>query len=728
MVTVKRSFWKSRKLQVDILTEFFILLLATSFSIIWYSYDSNSKSIIKFSDDLIAQISKTSIDKTVVYLEQARTISNLTKMLVEKPEDISIKNTKIISFMLGALQEYNYIESLYISNEEGSFLQIRRLPEKSTYRTYNKLLPGGCEYAVRFVDRSGPEATENWYYNDKKGRTLDIETLPKATYDHRSRSWYLGVRQSVQLYWSEIYIFNTSQLPGLTVVYPLVDPNGKFYGATATDITMDTMSRFMQESKIGKLGIAFLVSDKGELIAHNDISQVVKAVGDQINTVIIDEVEDKRIAFAYQIHRNENKARFIFDKDGVSYIATFTDFPKNFGKKWKIGIVVPLEEFVGDVNRTQRETFLISLIFLIISAVVIIILSRRLSKPIVKLAQEAENLKNFKLDGKIDVISNTYEIQLLNDAMHSMHKTLQAFSKFVPRDLVGKLIKKGVDVKIGGRSRLITIFFSDIEGFTTVMERYPADKMMHHLSEYFDELTKIIMDLNGTIDKYIGDSIMAFWGAPLADRTHALNACRAALTCQKRVTELNRKWHAEGKPQLVTRIGIHTGEVIVGNMGSSDRMNYTIIGDGVNLAARLEGENKHYSTKIIISEDVYERVNKVCLARPLDIVRVKGKNQAIKIYELVAFKTAILKSDASLLPSQTQQKYCELFEKAFNLYREQYWDEAIKILQEILTKYGEDKILNLYIQRCNYNKMNPLDKDWDGVSKTNNETIQSDKV
>lgn len=715
-MNVKRSFWKSRKLQFDILTEFFVILLTTSFFIIWYGYENNSQSIIKFSDDLITQISKRSIDNTVTHLEQARIIANLIRDLVKQPEDVDVNNTRIISYMFGTLQEYKYIESLYISTDDGNFLQVRRLPEKSTYRSYTKLLPGGSMYAIRYVDRRGPEPTETWYYKDENVRTLDVEVLPKAMYDHRIRNWYIGVRQSVQLYWSEIYIFNTSRMPGLTAVYPSVDESGKFFGASAADITMDTMSRFMKQSTIGEDGLAFIVSDKGEIIAHNDMSQVIKVEGDKIRTVVVDDIEDKRLALAYQIHRNEGKARFIFDKNGVDYIATFTKFPKNFGKRWKIGIVVPLDEFVGDVNKTQRETFLIFLLFLAISTVMVIFLSRRLSRPIVTLANEANNLRNFVLDSKVEIKSNTYEIQLLNEAIISMRKTFQAFSKFVPRDLVGKLIKRGIDVKIGGRPRILTIFFCDIEGFTSVMESYPPDKMMNHLSEYFDEMTKIIMDKNGTIDKYIGDSIMAFWGAPLADRNHVLNACRAGLICLLRIKELNRRWATEGKPKLPTRIGIHTGEVIVGNMGSSDRMNYTIIGDAVNLAARLEAENKFYETKFIISDEVYDKIRKWCLARPLDLVRVRGKTEAVKIYELIGFKKAMQKGDARLMVSNAQVEYVELFTKAFNQYIDHHWADAIKIFDDLITKFGEDKVINLYVDRCKHYQKNPPGKDWDGVN------------
>ena len=204
---------------------------------------------------------------------------------------------------------------------------------------------------------------------------------------------------------------------------------------------------------------------------------------------------------------------------------------------------------------------------------------------------------------------------------------------------------------------------------------------------------------------------MAFWGAPSADRKHALHACQAALMCQKRLVALNRKWRSEKKPELHTRIGLHTGEVLVGNMGSSDRINYTVLGDSVTLASRLEGTNKMYGTKVIISQEVYELVHKDCLTRPLDIVAVKGKEKGVKIYELVAFKKGV----TELLHSKKQLEFCEMFSQGFKVYLEKRWDEAIDTFQKVNRKFGTDGTTNMYIERCKEFKQNPPKANWDGV-------------
>jgi adenylate cyclase len=165
-----------------------------------------------------------------------------------------------------------------------------------------------------------------------------------------------------------------------------------------------------------------------------------------------------------------------------------------------------------------------------------------------------------------------------------------------------------------------------------------AEQLMVHLSEYLDELTRIIMHYGGTVDKYIGDAIMAFWGAPLWQEDHAILACRAALKCQKKISSLNLEWKEKELPPLNTRIGLNTGDTIVGNMGSTDRMNFSAIGDTVNLASRLEGVNKYYGTSIMVSESTYKQAKNYFIFRYTDKVKVKGKKQAIKIFELIAEK------------------------------------------------------------------------------------------
>jgi adenylate cyclase len=221
----------------------------------------------------------------------------------------------------------------------------------------------------------------------------------------------------------------------------------------------------------------------------------------------------------------------------------------------------------------------------------------------------------------------------------------------------------------------------------------PAEQLMTHLSEYLDALTHVIMDNHGTVDKYIGDAIMAFWGAPLPCADHAYLACRSARRCQQALTALNRGWHARGLPPMPTRIGLNTGACVVGNVGSSDRMNYTVLGDSVNLASRLEGVNKVYGTRVILSEATHLAVADRVLARPLDLVIVKGRSEPTRILELVA----LLEDD----PDEALRDQVARYERAFARYLDRAWDEAIALLEPLQAEVGpDDPVVVRLLARC----------------------------
>lgn len=210
------------------------------------------------------------------------------------------------------------------------------------------------------------------------------------------------------------------------------------------------------------------------------------------------------------------------------------------------------------------------------------------------------------------------------------------FSKFVSKDVVNELLNNPESIELGGGAYDMTVFFSDIRGFTTISEKLPPEELVQVLNEYLSSMTNIIIEERGAIDKYIGDAIMAFWGAPVPDENHALLACRASLRQLESLKALQEKWSNEGKPVLDIGIGLNTGLAVAGNIGSEHRMDYTIIGDMVNLGSRIEGINKVYGTRIIISENTYEAVKGKVQVRELDYIRVKGKKEPVKIYELLA--------------------------------------------------------------------------------------------
>jgi adenylate cyclase len=213
------------------------------------------------------------------------------------------------------------------------------------------------------------------------------------------------------------------------------------------------------------------------------------------------------------------------------------------------------------------------------------------------------------------------------------------FGKYVSPVVIENLIKNPDKINLGGEKRNITIFFSDIRGFTPISEKLKPEELVHLLNEYLTEMTSIILKNQGVIDKYMGDAIMAFWGAPLDQPDHAARACSCSLEMMDRIKELQKKWKKEGIPSFDIGIGLNSGDAIVGNMGSDSRFDYTVMGDTVNLASRLEGLNKTYNTNIIVSENTYKIVKNEFDTKKLDTVKVKGKEKSVVIYELLSPKS-----------------------------------------------------------------------------------------
>ena len=277
-----------------------------------------------------------------------------------------------------------------------------------------------------------------------------------------------------------------------------------------------------------------------------------------------------------------------------------------------------------------------------------------------------------------------------------------AFGHYVNKDVVKQIKKDPHMLELGGAKREITVFFSDIAGFTTISETLKPEELVKFLNEYLGEMTEIIIAHQGTLDKYEGDAIMAFWNAPVPQHDHPLHACEAALENQKRLARLREKWAKAGLPEMHVRIGLNTGEAVVGNMGSENRFDYTAMGDNVNLASRLESINKQYGTYLIISESTYEAVEDKMICRELDRIRVKGKNEPVKIYELIAKKE-----------DQTNEMNAKLntYTEALMLYRAKRFADA----QTKFAILSNDPPSVLFIKRCAEFIKNPPPADWNGV-------------
>jgi adenylate cyclase len=281
----------------------------------------------------------------------------------------------------------------------------------------------------------------------------------------------------------------------------------------------------------------------------------------------------------------------------------------------------------------------------------------------------------------------------------------QAFGRYLHPEVVEHLIENPELVDFKGYEYNATVFFTDIYDFTAFSERNTPQELIRLLNEYFDSLTANILDNEGMLDKFMGDGIMAIFGVPVATNDHPYKACKAALEHKKRWLELKDRIKDTDYVELFhlnTRIGIHTGNLVAGNIGSSQRVDYTAIGDTVNLGSRLEGMNKYYQTHIILSESTYQRVKEFFVCRELDYLRVKGKSEPTRIFELLALR------------GEGEFSWVETYLKGLQYYREGLWDKAMEIFHSLTEPPLSDKVSKIMFDRCQELKKNsPID--WNGI-------------
>ncbi len=308
----------------------------------------------------------------------------------------------------------------------------------------------------------------------------------------------------------------------------------------------------------------------------------------------------------------------------------------------------------------------------------------------------------------ITLLTALYGIQLFFGFFFESRKKKQMgnmFGQYIPPELVEQMSQSDEEFSLKGESREMTVLFSDVRGFTTISEGMEPQELCELINDILTPVTRVIHDHKGTIDKYIGDAIMAFWGAPMHNPQHATYAVRAGLAILQALKTIQKDFKAKGWPEVDIGIGLNTGTMSVGNMGSQFRIAYTIMGDAVNLGSRLEGLTKQYGVKMIVSESTLQAAPEFTY-RELDKVRVKGKHKPITIYEPLGVTEDI---------NSEQLQILELLNQGLHNYRQQQWDAAQNIFEQLAGQYPHDKLYSIYLERIAYYLESPPEIDWDGA-------------
>ena len=577
---------------------------------------------------------------------------------------------------------------------------------------------------------------------DRKNRTIDIfdfwpADYPKRKFYDRKKiqmtstagrlPWYIKAKEAGRPIWTDARTIRlgAEAFPGITYAAPFYDKDGKLLGVTTIDFDITDISEFLAKNKVGKAGFAFIiekpVDGEPRVIAYPKPEILTHAVTDsrgrtQYEFVPTKSLSDDRVVrfmekFSQSSlkHPGASLRTFDFTSEGTDYFGSYHLMTGKELPGWTIALVIPRDEIMGPIKRNNRQTLGIGLASFFVILIVSAWISMRISKPLDEIARETEAIGQFDLKAQALGHSVFKEVDQLMVATQNMKSGLRSFQKYVPADIVREILASGQETELGGRRETLTIFFSDIKGFTSISEVLSPESLVEQMAEYLEAMSNEIRKKPpGTVDKFIGDSIMAFWGAPMPNPDHAPSACRAALLCQERLEQLREKWKQEGKPLFFQRIGIYTGEVIVGNIGSESRMNYTVIGDTVNIASRLEGLNKYYGTPIIIGHSTWALVKEEFVVRPLDLVSVVGSTKGIKIYELLGEKKNT---------DEQKIQVAELCATGLELYLGRRWNEAMEHYKRVLELSPSDQPATTMLERCKLYLEDPPPDDWTGIHR-----------
>jgi adenylate cyclase len=472
-------------------------------------------------------------------------------------------------------------------------------------------------------------------------------------------------------------------------------------GVVAIIVELTRVSNFLSQLTVGKSAGAFILDREGGVVAtpDADANEVTALKTDHpLFPVAVDAM--KNAGSAYQPGEGQPLKRQL-TRDGKAYQAVLT--PISF-PGWSLVTVVPESEFLGPVQMTIRN-LLIGLAALIVFAGLLSawLAQRLIAAPLIKVMDEIRHVERFDLEKVQRHPSRLTEIENLSGAIGDMAQGLAAFRKYIPADLVKRLISDGTGARLGGAVRPMSVMFIDLAGFTGMSERL-HDRIIPLLSRYFDAVSNEIQQTGGTIDKFIGDAVMAFWGAPAPNPDHAVDCCRAALACQRAMAEVGLV-DDHGQPVKI-RIGINSGDMLVGNIGSEVRLNYTVIGDAVNIASRLESTNKVYGSTIIIGPETRRLAGNRIVVRELDRLAVYGRAGGLQIYELLAMADEV----------DGAPDWAKAYESGLASWRAREFTAAITAFEQARQIRNDDAASSVMIERCREELENPSGEDWDGTS------------
>lgn len=666
--------------KTSIIALFVAIVLVIGLTLVYLSFSRITAVTDSAASQFIEKVAELSADRIGSQLKLVRDNLAILKTLPSVQSADIEDNPRLNALLAAMLKNNDQLFNLYVGYTDGSFVEMDAI-EGAGHETRARLeAPDHAAFRMVVISRSDPARIKSRRLFLSETLATVRELAGPLDYDPRERPWYKDADRRDGSGLTGPYVFFATGKQGYTVQLPFEQGKG---GVVGGDLLLDVTQELLKKEGLTPSGVAFLFDEDDRILAHPRMSELL---GREVSGTIphLRETDMAGVLGAIRAWRaNGIPQQFFRDPAGRLFAAAFQTIPHSGAANLRLAVVAPVDEFFASILSERGRLFAATLGFVAAMVPIVFFIGSLLSKSLQKLADETDRIQRFEPSAAPAVRSIIREIDELGRSVSTMRTVTETFSRFVPRRLVEKLIATGTPLQLGGTRREVTLFFSDIVNFTEITEKADPARVMQFTSRYFAAMSQEVMRHSGVVDKFIGDAIMAIWNAPADDPDHVANACAAALAFQRANERLNAEFEQEGWPAYRTRCGLHTGEAVVGNIGSEDRMNYTALGAAVNLAARLEGLNKNYGTSILVSSTLQQRAASGFVFRNVDRISPKGFAEAFEIYELRCERG---EGDAA------HREFCREWEVVYATLRDGPPASAEIQLAAFLAKYPDDGV------------------------------------
>lgn len=715
------------KLRITLAQLFSISLIVfiTMLGLLFYLlFKTSQTSVMQASNNLRDAASRELADKATSFLNQAKQVEDSFQAEINhgvfNPKDSLAIETSLFSLILTNRNiseiSFTFGEKIGYDPEGNIQLATKGRGEISLFRTSSE---SSASIDTRYLyQKDGQWVSESRIrseQNDLFGTPFIqepahsiIDPTAHLTFATPASEQYTGKDLWSDLHWSQIDKSPENERRAeVSLQRTVTDAKGNFLGVLRVGLFEEQIDKISQVKLIPNdpqdPHIVFIADSSGKLITRLNAADTLRPIEGNLRFSSENAPPQVRLSLEDPSLRLVTSAAPLqsgqFDYQGKTYLVTYREIKGS--QDWVLGIVVPQSYYVGPLQVIRNRLLLITSIIILCLCIGGFFLQRSLKLEQTKIIRETVKMHNFEFNASQprSIFQDIYEIL---SSLELAKTAMRAMSKYVPIELVRQLYQSQKEPTLGGEIQEVSMLFTDIRNFTALAEKLPVNDLAAALGGYLRIMTHVIQNKRqGVIDKYIGDGIMALWNAPAPLPNHAQVACQAVLDCTVALKELFASHQWQNLPPFETRFGLHKDRVMVGHFGAPDRLNFTAIGNGVNIASRLEGLNKQYGTSILVSEDIFEAAKEVFIFRLVDLVAVKGKLEGINVYELIGKKGEKPAMDAII------SKY----EQALHAYRSRCFEDAMNLLNGQL----QDGPSHTLHARCAFFMQHPPPASWDGI-------------